>query len=179
MKYDPAHYNALLRQGILQKRADPALASVPGEVCNEIGQHLKKDSLFDRTVMVTLSPGRIGYIPTDKACLLPTAMAVNNRLKPGCAASAIVDAFVDLSGRRTTNENEGTGEPSPRTLVESRFFADHVYVNLIQAGDCGDVKGLAIVAPGAVGGTLECLHNVFPGCSCHCPPISMMPSIPV
>ena len=75
---------------------DIALASVSGEVFNEIGQHLKKDSLFDRTVMVTLSPGRIGYIPTDKAYLLPAAMAVNNRLKPGCAEPAIVDAFVNL-----------------------------------------------------------------------------------
>jgi neutral ceramidase len=75
---------------------DIALASVSGEVFSEIGQHVKKDSLFDRTVMVTLSPGRIGYIPTDKAYLLPAAMAVNNRLKPGCAEPAIVDAFVGL-----------------------------------------------------------------------------------
>ena len=75
---------------------DIALASVSGEVFNEIGQHLKKDSLFDRTAMVTLSPGRIGYIPTDKAYLLPAAMAVNNRLKPGCAEPAIVNAFVDM-----------------------------------------------------------------------------------
>ena len=78
---------------------DIALASVSGEVFSEIGQHVKKDSLFDRTVMVTLSPGRIGYIPTDKAYLLPAAMTVNNRLKPGCAEPAIVDAFVDLEKR--------------------------------------------------------------------------------
>ena len=75
---------------------DIALANVSGEVFNEIGQHLKKESLFDRTAMVTLSPGSIGYIPTDKAYLLPAAMAANNRLKPGCAEPAIVGAFVDL-----------------------------------------------------------------------------------
>src|SRR4029077_20914569 len=50
---------------------DIALASVSGEVFSEIGQHVKRDSLFDKTVMVTLSPGRIGYIPTDKAYQLP------------------------------------------------------------------------------------------------------------
>ena len=75
---------------------DIALANVSGEVFTEIGQQLKKESLFDRTVMVTLSPGRIGYIPTDKAYLLPAAMAVNNRLKPGCAESAIVGGFLDM-----------------------------------------------------------------------------------
>jgi hypothetical protein len=75
---------------------DIALANVGGEVFNEISQHLKRDSLFDRTAMVTHSPGNIGYIPTDKAYLLPAAMAVNNRLKPGCAEPAMVDAFLGL-----------------------------------------------------------------------------------
>jgi len=75
---------------------DIALASVSGEVFSEIGQHVKRDSLFDKTVMVTLSPGRIGYIPTDKAYQLPAAMAVNNNLKPGCAEPAIVGGFKEL-----------------------------------------------------------------------------------
>jgi neutral ceramidase len=75
---------------------DIALASVSGEVFSEIGQHVKNDSLFDKTVMVTLSPGRIGYIPTDKAYQLPAAMAVNNLLKPGCAEPAIVGGFKSL-----------------------------------------------------------------------------------
>ena len=75
---------------------DIALANVSGEVFTEIGQRVKKDSLFDRTVMVTLSPGRIGYIPSDQAYLLPSAMAANNRLKPGCAEPAIAGAFVDM-----------------------------------------------------------------------------------
>jgi neutral ceramidase len=75
---------------------DIALANVGGEVFIEIGQHVKKDSLFDRTVMVTLSPGSIGYIPTDKAYLLPAQMAVNNKIKPGCAEPAIVNGFLDM-----------------------------------------------------------------------------------
>ena len=61
-----------------------------------IAQRLKKESLFDRTAMVTLSRGSIGYIPSESAYLLPSAMAANNRIKPGCAEYQIVDAFVGL-----------------------------------------------------------------------------------
>jgi hypothetical protein len=75
---------------------DIALAGVSGEVFTEIGEHLKKDSLFDRTIMVTLGPNGVGYIPTDKAYLLPSEKAVGNRIKPGCAEPAIVNGFVDL-----------------------------------------------------------------------------------
>jgi neutral ceramidase len=72
---------------------DIALAGVSGEVFTEIGEHLKRDSLFDRTIMVTLLPNGIGYIPTDKAYLLPSEKAVGNRLKPGCAEPAMIGAF--------------------------------------------------------------------------------------
>ena len=75
---------------------DIALANVSGEVFNDISQDLKKVSLFDRTVMVTLSPGRIGYIPSEKSYLLPSAMAANNPIKPGCAEPAIVNEFVNM-----------------------------------------------------------------------------------
>ena len=72
---------------------DIAIAGVGGEVFTEIGMHVKKDSLFDRTLMVTLLPGGAGYIPTDKAFLLPSEKAVGNRLKPGCAEPAMVGEF--------------------------------------------------------------------------------------
>lgn len=75
---------------------DIALANVSGEVFTEIAQKLKNESLFDRTAMVTHSGGSIGYIPSEKAYLLPSAMAANNRIKPGCAEQAIVAAFVGL-----------------------------------------------------------------------------------
>ena len=75
---------------------DIAVAGVSGEVFTEIGQHLKRDSLFDRTMMVTLLPNGVGYIPTDKAYLLPSEKAVGNPLKPGCAEPAMVDAFQNL-----------------------------------------------------------------------------------
>ena len=75
---------------------DIALANVSGEVFNEIGQQLKKESLFDRTAMPTLVNGSLGYIPSESAYLLPSAMAVHNRIKPGCAEQGIADAFVGL-----------------------------------------------------------------------------------
>ncbi len=72
---------------------DIAVAGVSGEVFTEIGEHLKRDSLFDRTMMVTLLPNGIGYIPTDKAYLLPSEKAIANRIKPGCAEPAMINAF--------------------------------------------------------------------------------------
>jgi neutral ceramidase len=75
---------------------DIALEGVSGEVFTEIGEHLKQDSLFDRTLMVTLLPNDIGYIPTDKGYLLPSEKAVGNRLKPGCAEPAMIGAFKSM-----------------------------------------------------------------------------------
>jgi neutral ceramidase len=75
---------------------------VSGEVFNEIGQKLKKESIFDRTAMVTIAAsveGRAGYIPSERAFTLPSAMAANNSLKSGCAEQAIVNAFVELQKR--------------------------------------------------------------------------------
>jgi hypothetical protein len=75
---------------------DIAVAGVSGEVFTEIGEHLKRDSIFDRTMMVTLLPNGIGYIPTDKAYLLPSEKAVGNRIKPGCAEPAMIGAFQEM-----------------------------------------------------------------------------------
>jgi hypothetical protein len=72
---------------------DIALAGVGGEVFTEMGQHVKQDSLFDRTMMVTVLANKYGYIPTDKAYLLPSEKAVGNNLKPGCAEPAMVNEF--------------------------------------------------------------------------------------
>lgn len=72
---------------------DIAVAGVSGEVYTEIGQHVKRDSLFDRTMMVTLLPNGIGYVPTDKAYLLPSEKAITNRIAPGCAEPAMIEGF--------------------------------------------------------------------------------------
>jgi hypothetical protein len=75
---------------------DIAIAAVSGEVFTEIGQHVKKDSLFDRTFMVTMLPNGVGYIPTDKAYLMPSEKAITNRIKPGCAEPSMVEAFTRM-----------------------------------------------------------------------------------
>lgn len=78
---------------------DIAVAGVSGEVFTEIGEHLKRDSIFDRTMMVTLLPNGIGYIPTDRAYLLPSEKALTNRIKPGCAEPAMINAFRGMMHR--------------------------------------------------------------------------------
>jgi hypothetical protein len=75
---------------------DIAIAAVSGEVFTEIGEHIKRDSLFDRTFLVTMLPNGIGYIPTDKAYLMPSEKAITNPIKPGCAEPSMVDAFKKL-----------------------------------------------------------------------------------
>jgi neutral ceramidase len=77
---------------------DIALAGVSGEVFSEIGLHLKRDSLFDRTVMVTQTPNGVGYIATDTAYLLPAEKTVGNRIKAGCAEPAIINGFLEMMG---------------------------------------------------------------------------------
>jgi neutral ceramidase len=75
---------------------DIALEGVSGEVFTEIGQHAKQQSLFDHTIMVTVLPNRVSYIPSDAAYLLPSQMALGNRIKPGCAEPAMIGAFKDM-----------------------------------------------------------------------------------
>jgi hypothetical protein len=77
---------------------DIALAGVSGEVFTEIGVHLKEQSIFDRTVMVTHTPNGIGYIPTDAAYLMPSEKALTSRIKPGYAEPAIIGALTGLMG---------------------------------------------------------------------------------
>ncbi|MGH7192348.1 MAG: hypothetical protein ACREJM_02305, partial [Candidatus Saccharimonadales bacterium] len=78
---------------------DIAFAGVSGEVFTEIGEHLKQQSLFDHTLMVTLLPNDFGYIPTDKAYLLPSEKAVGNKLKPGCAEPAMINGFKQMEAQ--------------------------------------------------------------------------------
>lgn len=75
---------------------DIALAGVSAEVFTEIGINLKAQSLFDRTIMVTHLPEKVGYIPTDKAFLLPSEKAIVNNLAPGCAEPSMINAFIAM-----------------------------------------------------------------------------------
>lgn len=81
---------------------DIALAGISGEVFTEIGIHLKEQSLFDRTIVVTNLPNGVGYIPTDAAYLLPSEKAQTNRIKPGYAEEAIINAFQTLMNEYLT-----------------------------------------------------------------------------
>ncbi len=75
---------------------DIAFAGVSGEVFTEIGLHLKEQSIFDRTIMVTNLPMGAGYIPTDAAYLMPSEKAMTNRIKPGYVEPAIINAFLEM-----------------------------------------------------------------------------------
>lgn len=75
---------------------DIALAGISAELFTEIGMRIKDESVFDRTMLVTvMSPGA-GYIPTDEAYLITAEKAVGNTLKPGCAGPALVSTFREL-----------------------------------------------------------------------------------
>jgi neutral ceramidase len=81
---------------------DVAMAGVSGEVFVEIGKHLKDQSLFDRTIMVTGMPSGAGYIPTDAAYLMPSEKAQTNRIKPGYVEPALINAFLQMMNEYVT-----------------------------------------------------------------------------
>ena len=76
-----------------------ALAGVSGEVFTQIAQHLRKESPFQQTIMVTHANGSSGYIPSDAAFDQVGYEVTTSRLKPGCAENAIVNGFLDLMRR--------------------------------------------------------------------------------
>jgi hypothetical protein len=76
-----------------------ALAAVPGEVGTRIYQRLRKESPLNQTIMVTLSNGRIGYIPDDAAYDNPTFEVNGSPLKKGCGESSIISAFLEMIGK--------------------------------------------------------------------------------
>lgn len=77
---------------------DVALAGVSGEVFTRIYQHLKKDSPFNDTVMVTHANGSSGYIPSDDAFDPISYENTASHLKPGCAEKGIVNGLVEMMG---------------------------------------------------------------------------------
>ncbi|MGH9469331.1 MAG: hypothetical protein ACRD1N_03190, partial [Terriglobia bacterium] len=73
-----------------------ALAGVSGEVLTPIYEHLRRDSPFTDTIMVTHANGASGYIPNDAAYGQISYEITTTRLKPGCAENGIVDGLVRL-----------------------------------------------------------------------------------
>ena len=79
---------------------DIVLAGVSGEVLTMIHEHLKRESPFRRTLMVTHANGSSGYIPDDAAFDQVSYEITTSRLKPGCAENAIVNSFLQLMEQR-------------------------------------------------------------------------------
>jgi neutral ceramidase len=75
-----------------------ALAGVSGEVFTRIYLHLKKDSPFNATIMVTHANGSSGYIPSDDAFEPISYENTASHLKPGCAEKGIVNGLVEMMG---------------------------------------------------------------------------------
>jgi neutral ceramidase len=75
---------------------DIAIAGVSGEVLTNIGLKLKRESPFNRTVMVTHCNGSSGYLPDDAAYDQVSYEIVATRVKRGCAENAIVNGFLEM-----------------------------------------------------------------------------------
>ena len=86
-----------IRLGVLMI-GDVAVGSVNAGVYSAIGQRLKKESPYAKTMLTTAANGfsSAGYIPDDASYGHETFEVLNSRVKPGCAESAIVNGIIDM-----------------------------------------------------------------------------------
>jgi hypothetical protein len=82
----------------LLKINDVALTGVSGEVFTHIYQHLKQESPFNDTIMVTHANGFGDYIPSDDAFEPISYENTASELKPGCAENGIVNGLLEMMG---------------------------------------------------------------------------------
>ncbi len=75
---------------------DIAIAGVSGEALTNIGLGLKRESPFNRTVLVTHCNGSSGYLPDDAAYDRMSYEVIATHVKRGCAENAIVTGLVDM-----------------------------------------------------------------------------------
>ena len=75
---------------------DIAIAGVSGEVLTGIGMRLKRESPFNRTIMITHCNGSSGYIPDDEAYHQISYEITTARVKRGCAEGTIVKTFLEM-----------------------------------------------------------------------------------
>jgi neutral ceramidase len=61
-----------------------------------IYRHLRKDSSFTNTFMITMAKERVGYIVDDAACDTLTFKATATPLQRGYAEAAIVHGLVEM-----------------------------------------------------------------------------------
>jgi hypothetical protein len=89
-----------IRLGLLMI-GDVAIGSVNAGIYSAIGQRLKKESPYAKTMLTTAANGfsSAGYIPDDASYGHETFEVLSSRLKPGCAESAIVNGIIDMMPR--------------------------------------------------------------------------------
>lgn len=75
---------------------DIAIAGISGEVLTNISLRLKRESPFNRTLVVTHCNGSSGYLPDDAAYDQVSYEITTTRVKRGCAEQAIVNGFVEM-----------------------------------------------------------------------------------
>jgi neutral ceramidase len=76
-----------------------ALTWVSGEVVTNIYRHLRQESPFSNTIMITLANDRVGYIVDDAGYHTPTFESMASPFQPGNAESAIVNGLVEMMGQ--------------------------------------------------------------------------------
>lgn len=75
---------------------DIAIAGVSGEVLTNIWLRLKRESPFNRTIMVTHCNGSSGYLPDDAAYDQVSYEIITTQVKRGCAETGIVNGFTEM-----------------------------------------------------------------------------------
>jgi hypothetical protein len=75
---------------------DIAISAVSGEVFTNIGLRLKRESPFNRTIMITHCNGSSGYLPDDAAYDQVSYEILTTRAKRGCAEDAIVNGLLAM-----------------------------------------------------------------------------------
>jgi neutral ceramidase len=73
-----------------------ALTSISGEVVTKVYHHLKKDSPFTNTILITLANDRVGYIVDDASYDIPSFESTGTPLQRGHAERAIVQGLVEM-----------------------------------------------------------------------------------
>ena len=76
-----------------------AITSVSGEVVTNIYRHLRNDSPFTNTLMITMANDRIGYVIDDAGYDTPTFAARSTPIQRGHAEAAIVNGLAEMMGR--------------------------------------------------------------------------------
>lgn len=75
---------------------DVAFAGVSTEVVTNIYYHLRKESPFTNTMLVSMTNGTLGYLTDDESYGRSSYSARGTPAKQGCAEAGIVDGFVDM-----------------------------------------------------------------------------------